>query len=442
MKKRIFKGAFLSTITVIFICALIISAIFYSYYSYRDKVTLETEFSYLVHMAEDHGTDHLKSLHTADRIRVADKDGNLILNGDSCYPAEDFKNSEEFKKASLGEVGYLNRYKSLTRHQPCLYTELSDGTVLCLYATEYSYPALFFTILPYILGVMLVAALISFILSKKLSKDILKPVAALNLENPKKENIYPEFHPLIDKINKQNEELHSQLAKLSNEHTEQDIMRREFTANVSHELKTPLTSISGYAEIIQNGLVKDEDVKIFAGRIHDESQRMITLVGDIIKLSQLDENEINVKNEKINLTECTNAIIRSLKPLAAKKNVSISLEGDNAEIIGAEIIVEEIIHNILSNAIKYNKEGGSVKVKIRQCVDGVEYSVKDTGIGIPEKDLERVFERFYRVDKSHSKDIGGTGLGLSIVKHGIKFLGASIFIESKEDVGTTIRILF
>ncbi len=442
MKKRIFRGAFLVSVTVIFICVLIISAIFYSYYTYREKNTLETEFSYLVHMAEEHGIDHIESLPTADRIRIVDSEGNFILNGESCNATEDITKNEEFENAKAESTGYVNRFESFIHNQPCIYQKLSDGSVLCLYDTQYSYPALLLTMLPYMIGVMLIAALISFILSKRLSNSILKPVDALNLECPKKEDIYAEFHPFIDKINRQNEQLHSQLEKLSMEHKEQDRMRREFTANVSHELKTPLTSISGYAEIIREGYVKDEDVKVFAGRIHDESQRMITLVGDIIKLSQLDENEITVKNERINLTDCTNAIIRSLEPLIKKKNVTLTLDGDNAEIIGAEIIVEEIIHNIISNAIKYNKDGGSVKIKIRQCVDGVEYSVKDTGIGIPEKDLERVFERFYRVDKSHSKDIGGTGLGLSIVKHGAKFMGASISIKSKEGVGTTVRILF
>lgn len=442
MKKRIFRGTFFTTVTVFFICALIISAIFYSYYTYREKVTLETEFSYLIHMAEEHGIDHIETLHTADRIRMADKDGNLLINGKNCHYTENFKESEEFEKATTGSIGYVNRFDSITRNQPCVYEKLSNGSVICLYDTQYSYPSLLFSMLPYMIGVMLIAAVISLILSKRLSNSILKPVDALNLENPKKEAIYPEFHPFIDKINKQNEQLHLRLSELAKEHKEQDKMRREFTANVSHELKTPLTSISGYAEIIQNGLVKDGDVKVFAGRIHDESQRMITLVGDIIKLSQLDENEISVKNERINLTDCTNAIISSLEPLAKEKNITVTLEGDNAEITGPEIIVEEIIHNILSNAIKYNKENGSVEIKIRQCVDGVEYSVKDTGIGIPEKDLERVFERFYRVDKSHSKEIGGTGLGLSIVKHGAKFMGASVSIQSKEGVGTTIRILF
>ncbi len=443
MKKRIFKGTLLTAVTVLAICTVIVSAIFYTYYSFREKENSETEFSYLFHMVDKHGIEHISSLDTASRIRVSDKDGSILIEGENCSNFDgSFKDTEEFVNSNYDKTGYSSRSISLGHKETCTYEKLSDGSVLCLYNTKDTYLSFLLSIMPYIIGTMVIAAVISFILSKRLSNSILAPVCDINLQNPKKDKIYPEFYPFIDKINAQNEQLHTQLSELSKEHKEQDKMRREFTANVSHELKTPLTSISGYAEIIREGYVKEEDVKIFAGRIHDESQRMITLVGDIIKLSQLDENEVSVKPEKINLMECANAITESLRHLAKKKNISISVEGDNAEIIGAEIIVEEIIHNILSNAIKYNKDGGTVKTTIRQCVDGVELSVTDTGIGIPEDELDRVFERFYRVDKSHSKEIGGTGLGLSIVKHGVKFLGASVSIESKVGIGTTVRILF
>ena len=169
---------------------------------------------------------------------------------------------------------------------------------------------------------------------------------------------------------------------------------------------------------------------------------MITLVGDIIKLSQFDEKDINIKIEKIHLLTLCSTVISGLENLAKKQKVDINLFGDDVEINGAELIVEEIIHNLVKNAIKYNKTGGKVDVSVKQCADGIELSVADTGIGIPEEDIDHIFERFYRVDKSHSKDIGGTGLGLSIVKHGAMFHNASVSVESKLNIGTTVRVLF
>lgn len=219
-------------------------------------------------------------------------------------------------------------------------------------------------------------------------------------------------------------------------------MRREFTANVSHELKTPLTSISGYAEIIRDGMVQPQDIPRFAGKIYDETKRMINLVGDIIKLSQLDENEIAVRMERIDLYACCAAVIDNLQSQANKKNVTFTLSGDRAEITGAEIIIDEIVYNICDNAVKYNKEGGQVFVSVRQCIDGVELTVTDTGIGIEKDDLDHIFDRFYRADKSHSKEVGGTGLGLSIVKHGAMFHNAYVTVDSTPGEGTTIRILF
>ncbi len=287
-----------------------------------------------------------------------------------------------------------------------------------------------------------VEIVISFIIAFKVSRSINAPINELNLENPQRNSVYEELTPLLDKIDRQNEQIGRQLQDLKNEHKNQDDMRRDFTANVSHELKTPLTSISGYAELLKAGIVKDEDVKRFAGKIYDESQRMVTLVGDIIKLSQLDGNDIEVEFKDVDLYSICESVISQLELSAEQKNVSISLTGEHIVLNTAPKIVEEIIFNLCDNAVKYNKPSGRVDVKIKQCLDGVELSVCDTGIGIPENETERVFERFYRVDKSHSKEIGGTGLGLSIVKHGARYLGASLSVESKLGVGTTIRIVF
>ena len=226
------------------------------------------------------------------------------------------------------------------------------------------------------------------------------------------------------------------------EHEKQDNLRRDFTANVSHELKTPLTSISGFAEIIQNGMVKEEDITRFAGKIHSEAQRLIILVGDIIKLSQLDGKDIAVKMEPIDLYETSQAVMGHLEAAAEKRNIKMFLSGKHLVITGAEQIIEEMIFNLIDNAIKYNKTGGKIYVNILKNDDGINLSVEDTGIGIKDEDIGRIFERFYRADKSHSKEIGGTGLGLSIVKHGANFHNAKVFVKSKYKEGTKITILF
>ena len=217
--------------------------------------------------------------------------------------------------------------------------------------------------------------------------------------------------------------------------------RREFTANVSHELKTPLQSIMGSAELIENGLVKPEDMKEFSDRIYKEAARLLTLIEDIIRLSQLDEN-VELAWENLDIAKMASDTAALLRDTAEKKNVIINLDCEPTEIYGVRQLYSEIIYNLCENAIKYNKDGGSVTVSVHPKNGGIELTVSDTGIGIPPEHQSRVFERFYRVDKSHSKATGGTGLGLSIVKHICDIYGASIALTSKIGVGTTIRIDF
>ena len=275
-----------------------------------------------------------------------------------------------------------------------------------------------------------------------ISRRICTPLRNLNWEHPESSRDYPELEPLFHQLEQQSRQIASQLRELEEKHGKQDAMRRDFTANVSHELRTPLTSISGYAEIIRDGIAKGEDVERFAGKIYDESQRLITLVGDIIKLSQLDGKDIAVTMEPIDLYAACQGVLSLLEPAASLRHIRLQLEGEPAVIIGAQQIIEEMVYNICDNAIKYNREGGSVTVRLRRCVDGVELTVSDTGIGIPQEDLGHIFERFYRVNKSHSKEVGGTGLGLSIVKHGAMFHNAALSVESQLGQGTTIRLLF
>lgn len=226
------------------------------------------------------------------------------------------------------------------------------------------------------------------------------------------------------------------------ESEKRDALRREFTANVSHELKTPLTSISGFAELMKEGNVSEEHVIDFSKSIYDEAQRLITLVNDIIKISELDGQSITFENETVDLYELSEEVICRLENEAGKKKIALHLFGGRAEIIGVRKILEEMLYNLCDNAIKYNKEGGLVDIMVNQTEKGVNVIVRDTGIGIPAAHQDRVFERFYRVDKSHSKKVGGTGLGLAIVKHGAMYHHAKISMESTVDVGTIVTLTF
>ena len=219
-------------------------------------------------------------------------------------------------------------------------------------------------------------------------------------------------------------------------------MRREFTANVSHELKTPLTSISGMAEIMKDGLVKQEDVRGFAADIYQESQRLIRLVEDILHLSRLDEGGGGLERQEIDLLDLARTVEDRLQSTAKQHQVELELTGDHAAVQGLPSVVEEMVYNLCDNAIKYNRPGGEASVRVEDGADAVTVTVSDTGIGIPPEDRERVFERFYRVDKSHSKAIGGTGLGLSIVKHGAALHNAQVELDSAPGKGTTVRLRF
>ena len=219
-------------------------------------------------------------------------------------------------------------------------------------------------------------------------------------------------------------------------------LRREFTANVSHELKTPLTSISGYAEIMMNGLVQPSDMGRFSGKIYQEAQRLITLVGDIIRLSQLDEEKVQLEKRPVDLHMIASDVVRRLQDVAKKNQITLMMTGKPTVVNGNPQILDEMIYNLCDNAIKYNKPFGEVEVNVATIKDHPVLTVEDDGIGIPVDDQERIFERFYRVDKSHSRQIGGTGLGLSIVKHGAIYHKAKVELKSALGEGTTVRIVF
>ena len=226
------------------------------------------------------------------------------------------------------------------------------------------------------------------------------------------------------------------------EREQRERLRREFSANVSHELKTPLTSISGFAELMKEGLVPPEKIPEFSGDIYKESLRLIGLVNDIIQLSRLDENSTQFQRAPVDLYDLCAQSLERLSPVAARQSVTLALTGEHAEIMGVEQLLKEMIYNLLDNAIKYNVPGGSVTASVRKSAGRTILSVSDTGIGIPYAHQPRVFERFYRVDKSHSKEVGGTGLGLSIVRHAAQYHGARLELKSQPGKGTTITVTF
>lgn len=290
-------------------------------------------------------------------------------------------------------------------------------------------------ILPIFLVVLGLAVLVSLIVAKVLAKSLIKPIelVAQNLENENSTETYEEIQPFIDKIHSQ----HKDLKKSSK-------MRQEFTANVSHELKTPLASISGYAELIETGMAKEGDIQHFASEIHKSANRLLSLINDIIELSQLDVMDNQLFTININLTDEVKNCVNTLKMNAEKHNITITTDviEEDCIITANQEMIEEIIYNLCDNAIRYNKQDGHVWVSVFEKDDNIVLQVKDDGIGIAEEDLDRIFERFYRVDKARSKKTGGTGLGLAIVKHIAEQHDAKILIDSKLGEGTTISVLF
>jgi two-component system phosphate regulon sensor histidine kinase PhoR len=446
MSRRIFLSIFLVAVAIFLACFTFILSVVYNTYlaEYEDKMEKESQF--ISKGVEQAGLAYLNSLEKQNELRItwiASSGAVLFDNFADPSTMENHAGREEVREALEKGVGRSSR-RSATLSENMVYYALllDDGTVLRTANAQKTV----LTQLPGLVAptvfVLVIAIGLSLLLAFRISKSIIRPINAIDFEHPERSRVYQELTPLITRIEQQNAIIARQMDQLKAENDAREKMRREFTANVSHELKTPLTSISGFAEIMKGGLVKSEDIPRFSGYIYDETQRLISLVGDIIKLSQLDDNELPVKKVRIDLLDACAAVVTSLKPAADRKGVKLTLSGEHAEIYGAEQIIDEIIHNLVDNAIKYNKENGSVSISVSRRDKEVELSVSDTGIGIPESEQKRVFERFYRVNKSHSKELGGTGLGLSIVKHGAAYHNAKIVLESVPDAGTTVRIVF
>lgn len=369
------------------------------------------------------------------RITIIDADGTVVYDNEANdIEMDNHKDRPEIESAlKNGEGSDVRKSSTLNKSTYYYAVLLDDGQVLRIAKEASSVWNIFIKVLPLILGIIILMLFSVGIITHYITKSIVKPVEELanNIDEIKDIKTYKEIQPFIDTIKKQHEDI------VKNSH-----VRQEFTANVSHELKTPLTSISGYSELIENGMATQEDTIRFAGEIHKSSQRLLTLINDIIELSELDSSESKVAMETVNIYDIAKNCVEMLKFNAKDHGVNLKFEGTPCNITANKMMMEELVYNLLSNAIRYNREGGSATVRVNKILDRVNLEVLDTGIGISKENQKRIFERFYRVDKSRSKSTGGTGLGLAIVKHILIKHNAQLELESIEGKGTHITVIF
>ncbi len=434
MTKTIFINILLVGITVLILCALLLFGVQYSRTKDETLSSLEQETRYAERGLMMSGIRYLEDLGGSNRITWISADGEVLFDSIEPLPAPNESDSPEVFAALTDGSGKCIRKSDHTGESTMYYAlKCSDGTVLRLCRPMSAVRSAILAVSP-VFWIIVIVLIISGLLAYRASRQIMQPINDIDLDHPES-FAYPELAPLLEKISEQKMTIQEEAAS-------REQMRREFTANVSHELKTPLTSISGFAELMAAGAVSEDKVKEFSTDIYNESQRLISLINDILRLSQLDENVPMPTAEAINLYELSGSIVDSLQNIARQGRVSISLSGESAEVTGVYSIVHEMIYNLCDNAIKYNHPGGWVDVNISKTSDGVKLVVEDNGIGISKENQKRVFERFYRVDKSHSKEIGGTGLGLSIVKHAAQYLDVKIDLESELGKGTKIALYF
>ena len=546
MTSKIFRNSFLVGVAVFFLSIALFMGVLYQYFGSQLLIQLESEAALAARGVEMGSMDYLDGLSSANRITWIDAGGTVLFDNQA-DPAqmENHADREEVRAALESETGTASRY-STTLSQRTLYfaQRLADGTVLRVSSEQRSLPSLLLSMVQPILIILVLAVALSAVLASRLSKHIIKPVLAIDLEHPEDSDTYEELTPLLSRIKQQNQTIAQQMAQLrqkQNEFTaitenmsegfllldrqgrilshnsgalrllhaaapeerasyltlnrterfrqavdaaltgrrdeqlvdlggrccqllanpviqdgqvagavlvildvtereQREELRREFTANVSHELKTPLTSISGIAEIIKGGLVKPQDIPGFADDIYGEAQRMIRLVEDILRLSQLDEGGSSLQTEEVDLYHLAQEVAGRLTPAAVKGQVTLEVTGGPVRISGVRQLLDEMISNLCDNAIKYNRPGGRVTISVSRSDRGAELSVSDTGIGIPPEDQSRVFERFYRVDKGRARKNGGTGLGLAIVKHIVQLYGGTLTLESAVGKGSTFTV--
>lgn len=370
------------------------------------------------------------------RVTLVAESGMVLLDTEADETTmENHSTRPEIKQAFAEGKGCIIRRSSTLEKDTYYYAvKLENGRVLRVSRQADNIYQIVDLAIPYLLILSCGVFLICLITSHFLAEGIIRPIRLIaeDVENVERVESYEELTPYIEAIKNQHDDV-----------IQNALIRQEFTANVSHELKTPLTAISGYSELIENGFVSsDAETKRFAKEIHKNANRLLTLINDVIRLSELDGESGEERLEPVNLKEVAQTCVNMLQINAEKHNVSIAFEGEEVMVMATKQMVEEVLYNLCDNAIRYNKDGGSVYVSVKDRLNTAVLTVKDTGIGIPKEHQERIFERFYRVDKSRSKSTGGTGLGLAIVKHILLRLDAAISINSEEGKGTEITVTF
>ncbi|MGN0732732.1 MAG: sensor histidine kinase, partial [Emergencia sp.] len=389
----------------IIITTLVMTAVFYT--QLKKQVFSDLQIVAEILIEEDSWDKKVDNI----RVTVINSDGSVSFDSDvDADSLPSHLNRPEVQSAiDTGKGEGVRRSDTLAQSVFYYAERMENGQVLRVGKEAHSVVSVLLAALPIIIGTALLLAFMCMILSHYLTKAIIRPINKMagDLDHIKESEIYPEMVPFARKIRAQHEEI------LSAANT-----RQEFTANVTHELKTPLAAISGYAELMEAGMANDSDIKRFSGEIRKSAARLLTLINDIIKLSQLDAGNASEVLDIVNIAEIAEDSVEMLSLGASKNQISIKYEGvkDAGVRIGKEL-AQELTFNLIENAIRYNRVGGSVLVKVLRENGKITFSVEDTGIGIPEEHQKRIFERFYRVDKSRSKELGGTGLGLAIVKH-------------------------
>lgn len=435
-KKTLYK-IFAFGVSVITITAVLILSVFYSYSDNQLKEQLRVVESVVENqLAQDDDTAFISNhIDKNVRITLVAKDGTVIADSqESANKLENHLNRQEIQQAIKNGEATVTRHSDTQGKKVYYFAKrLDNGNVLRVSAEAKSIGKFFSDYIIYILLCIIVVIVTAVFVSMGITKSIVKPITQLgqSLDNIDKFKSDEELKPLVNALLQQKKK-----QKML------DKQKKQFTANVSHELKTPLTSIAGYAELIETGMAKPEDIKPFAGVIRKQALRLVNLSEDIIQLSQLEESDEDMSFESVNLYEIAQRCVEALNINAINKGVTLNLTGEECYIRGKAQLVEELVYNLCDNAIRYNKENGNVTVTVTSLEKGASVSVKDTGIGIPKKYQERIFERFFRVDKSRSKATGGTGLGLAIVKHITQLHDAKLEISSEEGKGTEIIVTF
>ena len=416
MKKKILSHTSVMIVLTVILTFIAASFVMYDKFNSTMKKGVRDEAEYVKVGIEEVGEEYLNGnvgKTTDTRITLTDSEGNVLYDNEAeASKLPNHSSRPEFIQAMEDGQGEIVRYSETLSHQTFYYAvRLNDGRILRLAKTTDS---VFHTLLSSFiwLGIlMLLIILVEIVLVQRQTKSLIEPVNNLDLEHPLSNVCYEELRPLLMRVDQQNKQIASQLEELK----KTEAVRREFSANVSHELKTPLMSISGYAELMMNGMVRPENIADFSGRIYKEANRLGNLAKDVVN---------------------------NLRDHAEKKNISLDYCGIPINIQGVRHVLYEMLYNIADNAVRYTNPGGHIHIYVGRKGDRPFYRVEDDGIGIPKSEQKRIFERFYRVDKSHSRQTGGTGLGLSIVKHGATLHHAQINVDSDLGKGTKMELLF